>query len=220
MRIPTKMRALFFDTETTGLPKQRNKSATEDPSNWPEAVSISWIVTEGNKILRAKSYIVKPTHWHIPPESVQIHGISQEMALQHGFELNHILGEFIRDLRTVDAVIAHNLEFDKNVITAAAIRLKHDHALLWPPLDFCTMEASRVICRLPLLSANALFKFKSPKLSELYKHLFNQEPQKLLLHSSLGDVMILYTIFFTQWSLEEVASYAREGKQNLDPQKD
>jgi DNA polymerase-3 subunit alpha/DNA polymerase-3 subunit epsilon len=142
------------------------------------------------------------------------------MAQAYGFELNHILGEFIRDLRTVDVVIAHNLEFDKNVITAASIRLKNDHALLWPALEFCTMENSRIICKLPLLSPNAMFKFKSPKLSELYKYVFNQEPQKLLLHSSLGDVMILYTIFFTQWSLEQVASYAREGKQNLDPRRD
>jgi DNA polymerase-3 subunit alpha len=214
------MRALFFDTETTGLPKQRNRPATEDPNNWPEPVSISWIVSLNSKILRAKSYIVKPAGWQIPGESVQIHGISQEMAQAYGFELNHILGEFIRDLRTVDVVIAHNLEFDKNVITAASIRLKNDHALLWPALEFCTMENSRIICKLPLLSPNAMFKFKSPKLSELYKYVFNQEPQKLLLHSSLGDVMILYTIFFTQWSLEQVASYAREGKQNLDPRRD
>lgn len=214
------MRALLFDTETTGLPKQRNRSATEDPNNWPEPVSISWVVTEGSKILRAKSYIVKPNGWQIPQESVQIHGIPQEMAQTNGFDLNHILGEFIRDLRTVDVVIAHNLDFDKNVITATAIKCKNDHALLWPSLEFCTMEHSRVLCKLPLLSTNALFKFKSPKLSELYKHIFNQEPQKLLLHSSLGDVMILYTIFFTQWSLEQVATYAREGKQNLDPRKD
>jgi DNA polymerase-3 subunit epsilon len=214
------MRALFFDTETTGLPKQRNRSATEDPNNWPEPVSISWIVTQDSKILRAKSYIVKPGGWTIPEESVQIHGIPQDLAVAQGLDLNTILGEFIRDLRSVDVVVAHNLDFDKNVMTAASIRLKHDHALLWPQLEFCTMESSRVLCKIPLLSQNALFKFKSPKLSELYKHLFGQDPQKLLLHSSLGDVMILYTIFFTQWTLEQVASYAREGKQNLDPRRD
>lgn len=214
------MRALFFDTETTGLPKQRNKPATEDPNNWPEPVSISWIVTQGAKILRGKSYIIKPATWQIPDDSVKIHGISHELAMSQGSDLNTVLGEFIRDLRCVDIVIAHNLEFDKNVITASSIKCKNDHALVWPPIEFCTMEASRIVCKIPLLSQNSLFKYKSPKLGELYKHLLRQEPPSLLLHSSLGDVMVLYQIFFTNWTLEQAASCVREGKHNLDPRKD
>lgn len=214
------MRALFFDTETTGLPKQRNKSATQDPENWPEPVSISWIVTQGKQMVRAKSYIISPVGWQIPSDSVQIHGITQEMAIQNGTDLNHVLGEFIRDLRQVDIVIAHNLEFDKNVVTAATIKSKKDHALIWPAQEFCTMESSRIVCKIPLTSPNALFKYKSPKLSELYKYLTKQDPPKSFLHTSMGDVMVLYEIFFIQWTLEQVASYAREGKQNLDPRKE
>lgn len=199
------MRALFFDTETTGLPKQRNISASQDASIWPDPVSISWIVTEESKIFRAKSFIIKPSMWTIPQESINIHGISQEMAEKNGVDINHVLGEFIRDLRQVDIVIAHNIDFDKNVIIAATIKSKHDHALVWPSREFCTMEASRQVCKIPLTSPNALFKYKAPKLSELYKYITKQESPKVMLHSSLGDVMVLYELFFTHWTLENIS---------------
>ena len=44
------MRVVYFDTETTGLPKTR-ESATRGPDNWPHLVSIAWIIDDdGEKI--------------------------------------------------------------------------------------------------------------------------------------------------------------------------
>ena len=34
---------MFFDTETTGLPKYRDQ-AYKAPGNWPHIVSIAWII--------------------------------------------------------------------------------------------------------------------------------------------------------------------------------
>ena len=211
------MRGLFFDTETTGLPKDRYKSASQGKDNWPDIVSLSWVVTEGSKIVKARSYILQPDGWTIPEDSIRIHGITMDMAKTHGQTLDHVLGDFIRDLRAVDVVIAHNLEFDSNVILAATLyRCKMDHALKWPSTQFCTMEASTNLCKLPLQRPSLSFKFKPPKLSELYSFLYKTNPPEDLLHTSLGDVMVLVAIFFKIWTLEQVASYARGAKQSQD----
>lgn len=209
------MRALFFDTETTGLPKDRNKSPSEGPNNWPEPVSISWAVTDGSKIIRAKSYLISPNGWQIPQDSIKIHGITQQMAEADGTRLQQVITEFIRDLLSVDIAIAHNLEFDKNVMTAAALyHCQNDVALKWPKYEFCTCESSRTICKLPMYRPTFLGAYKSPKLTELYAHAFKSAPPELFLHTSLGDVLVLIASFFKLWTLEQVVTCAREGLQN------
>ena len=40
------MKLCIFDTETTGLPKDRNKQAIKEPNNWPHIVSISWVILD------------------------------------------------------------------------------------------------------------------------------------------------------------------------------
>ncbi len=209
------MRALFFDTETTGLPKERNKPASQGPNNWPEPVSISWAVTDGPKIIRAKSYLIQPQGWQIPQESIRIHGITQQMAEQDGVDLRHVMKEFVRDLLHVDIILAHNLEFDKNVIIAAALyHCREDVALKWPPYEFCTCENSRATCKLPTYKPTLSGIYKAPKLTELYLHAFKTPPPEILLHTSLGDVLVLVAAFFKLWTLEQVVSYVREGSRN------
>lgn len=51
---------LFFDTETTGLPKRWNAPVT-DLENWPRLVQLAWIMYDdrGN-MLESRDVIVKP----------------------------------------------------------------------------------------------------------------------------------------------------------------
>ena len=206
------MRALFFDTETTGLPKDKKKSANDGPGNWPEPVSISWIVTDEKTVIRGKSYIVRPNGWQIPADSIRIHGITQKLAEENGTDLSHILGEFVRDLRSVDMVIAHNLEFDKNVFLSAVLYLTKDTlAVHWPKYEFCTMENARNLCKLVTASS---FSYKSPRLSELYEYAFKTKPAESMLHTSLGDVQLLVACFFRIWTLKQAAAYVREDSQS------
>ena len=43
------MKFLFFDTETTGLPKKWN-APVEEIDNWPRLVQIAWQVYDQNKL--------------------------------------------------------------------------------------------------------------------------------------------------------------------------
>jgi len=176
------MKFIIFDTETTGLPKDFSASAFKGPDNWPHIVSISWAIMDDkfNKVLSSQSYIVKPNGWEIPFESTVIHGITREDA-QNGHDLGEVMDKFFAE--DFDAVVAHNVHFDKNVIYNAMIHdLKRDFVGFRRP-KLCTMQIGRKLCKLP--------KNKSPKLSELYFWATGRIPTISQLHNSLYDTLFL-----------------------------
>ena len=75
---------LFFDTETTGLPKSW-KAPVSDLDNWPRLVQIARILCdkEGNRI-ESKDFIIKPENFEIPIEASNVHRISTEKAINEG----------------------------------------------------------------------------------------------------------------------------------------
>ena len=76
---------LFFDTETTGLPKRWNAPVT-DLENWPRLVQLAWIMYDdrGN-MLESRDVIVKPEGFTIPPEASRVHGITTLVAREKGW---------------------------------------------------------------------------------------------------------------------------------------
>ena len=180
------MRLLIFDTETTGLPKNRNDAS--EPNNWPHIVSISWVIfdTITNNIVKQKSYIIKPTYWEIPAESIAIHGITQKHAEDNGVNLGFAITEFMNE--DFESLVAHNIEFDKNVLLNAILwDLNQPYPIF--PIQICTMKLSKDICQLP-----GKYGYKYPKLKELYHYAFGRMPDETRLHGSLYDVLILTEI--------------------------
>jgi DNA polymerase-3 subunit alpha len=180
------MRIVYFDTETTGLPKTR-ESALKGPDNWPHLVSIAWVSVDTYGSRHERYYIIKP-QWEIPADSTKIHGITQEFAEKTGSELKYVLEQFLAEKPMV--LVAHNANFDSNVLMNAIL---WDAKMPYPtmPPFFCTMEASRSICKIPVSYSKV--KYKSPKLSELYEKVFGKKPEGTL-HNSLYDVKILVEI--------------------------
>jgi DNA polymerase III epsilon subunit-like protein len=179
------MKLLIFDTETTGLPKARLPSS-RGPNNWPHIVSISWVILDAdtNKTIDVQSYIVKPRNWTVPEDSVKIHGITEEKAQKEGYDLQFVISQFLG--QSYDILVAHNLEFDYNVLHNA---INWDLDIEFNGISkpkYCTMELSKDICKL-----KGMFGYKSPKLSELYEYTFKRKPDSHSLHNSLYDTMIL-----------------------------
>ena len=182
------MKYLFFDTETTGLPKNR-EDAIKGPGNWPHIVSLSWQVYENNKHIKSESYIIKPMEWRIHEDSIKIHGITNEKALLEGHDLLNIINKFMNE--KADYLIAHNVDFDYNVIMNAIL---WDLRLAFPTFGklFCTMKNSREIMKIPY--ANGLRGYKPPKLIELYEFVLKKKPDVNKLHSSSYDTQLLVDI--------------------------
>ncbi len=159
---------LIFDTETTGLPNNYNAPVT-DSENWPRVVQIAWqLHDETGKLISAENLIVKPDGFTIPYNSVKIHGITTERALEEGLPLTEVLARFEEARAKAKYVAGHNIEFDVNVIGAEFFRAGLPYPVVdAPQLD--TKDLSTEYCAIP---GGRGGKFKWPTLTELHHKLF------------------------------------------------
>ena len=157
---------LFFDTETTGLPRSWSAPVT-DLNNWPRLVQLAWLLSDNTgKELTSGSCIVRPEGFTIPVEVSKIHGITTERAEAEGVPLETALAEFNKLINRSTHIIAHNISYDEKIIGAEFIRKNVKNAFAEKKL-ICTKEKGTNFCAIPGGSG-----FKWPKLAELYIKLF------------------------------------------------
>ena len=199
------MRVLFFDTETTGLPKDKYQPATFSKDNWPDLVSISWQLYSGDELKRKEAFLIKPDGWTISEEVSKIHGITHEMAEKNGLPLMTVLKLFKLDLAYSDLIVAHNIDFDKNVLLNAYKWRLNMEPSFWPhEKEFCTAQNSKADLKLPSRQkvVNPKDPYKLPRLDELYEATFG-EPAPSNAHSAERDVEVMQKIFWKRWDLME-----------------
>ncbi len=161
---------IIFDTETTGLPKNWNAPIT-DSDNWPRLVQLAWQVhAVDGSLIEVKNYIIRPDGFEIPYAVTKVHGISQQRAMQHGWELKKVLEIFYGSLLKAKYVVGHNISFDNNVVGAEMHRTGTDYKLLTGKPTIDTMVESTEFCALPGGRGNQIYKY--PKLTELHERLF------------------------------------------------
>lgn len=160
---------LFFDTETTGLPRNW-KAPVTDLNNWPRMIQVAWIFCDKNgKRIESADYIIKPENFIIPVEASRIHGISTEKAMSEGADLEKVLTSFNELVEEADFIVAHNISFDEKIIGAELLR-KNIQSDFERKTKLCTMKASTNYCQLP-----GPYGYKWPKLSELHIKLFGKD---------------------------------------------
>ena len=180
------MKILIFDTETSGLPTERNASIYRT-FTWPYIVQLSYMVydSEENKLIGLEDdYINIEDTVIMDPESVKIHNITSDQ-LRNGINIVEALNKFNAYASQVDQLVAHNVSFDQRMLMVEGIR---NHIQMNVKNTYCTMKNSIELCKIERIWANGDKYFKYPKLSELYVHLFNQEPKNT--HNALVDILI------------------------------
>ena len=209
IHIPKSKTFLFFDTETTGLPKDYD-APTHNTDNWPRIIQLSWIITDDNQIIRSKhNYIVKPNGFSIPKESTSIHGITTDYAIEHGLNIDEVINNFVNDLSNVDYIVGHNLLFDKHVVEAEIYRIKKDYAHTWPK-ELCTMRSTVKFCKLPGLYHKG---YRFPKLQELYYKLFGTD--FFGAHDAFNDIKATVKCFWElknkyKWENDDFSPYEQK----------
>lgn len=184
---------LFFDTETTGLPK-RWGSSMEDVENWPRIIQLAFIIADeqGNEVGRFKE-LIKPDGWEIPNEKFwQDNGYTTAENIEKGVPIFKALRAFQEALKTVDFKVAHNINFDNPVVGSEMIRADISHQMFKFKKGICTMAKSTAYCKIP--HANGRGGNKWPKLEELHTHLFGVNFDGA--HDALADVTATKDCFF------------------------
>ncbi len=139
---------LFFDTETTGLPKSW-KAPITDTGSWPHIVQIAWAIFDdaGTKLV-FQDHILKPEGFTIPKSATAIHGINTERALKEGRPAAEVLKEFSEAVRGTACLIAHNFDFDEKMVGVELFKQGMPDILQTVP-KLCTMKASTKFCKIP-----------------------------------------------------------------------
>ena len=181
---------LFFDTETTGLPRNYD-APLSDLGNWPRVVQLAWLLTDDSgKELEKREFIVKPEGFTIPPQASAIHGITTEIALKKGVRISDVVASFDESLKSARMLVAHNFDFDQRILAAEYLRLGQSHDLLMKTASTCTMRRSTDFCRLPSERGG----YKWPKLIELHTKLFGTDFASA--HDAMADVQACARCFF------------------------
>ncbi|MEI6296021.1 MAG: 3'-5' exonuclease [bacterium] len=183
---------LFFDTETTGLPKDYKAPVTK-LDNWPRLVQIAWLFYgKSGNLISEGSYIIKPEGFDIPIVSSNIHGITTEIAEKSGVPLDGVLSEFDKLVNKSTYLIAHNISFDEKIVGAEFLRKKMANNLP-SKKTICTKDVSTNYCAI-----NGKFGFKWPTLQELHNKLFGENFVES--HNAIADIAATAKCF---WELRK-----------------
>ncbi len=179
---------LFFDAETTGVPKNY-KAPVSDLNNWPRLVQIAWLITDAKgQELTSSEYVIKPHGFTIPPPATKIHGITTEQALREGTDLSPVLDLIAQDIDNASTLVAHNIQFDEKILGAEFIRAGHPN-YMEKKRRKCTMKSATNYCRIP-----GQYGYKWPTLQELHRKLFVEDFSGA--HDAMIDVRACAKCYF------------------------
>jgi DNA polymerase-3 subunit epsilon len=186
------MLGLIFDTETTGLWEKTLPCGHEGQPKLVQLAAILKDVETRREFMRVSLVIYRTEP--IPEPAVKVHGTTLAISQEVGLDERDVLNIFARMIECADVAIAHNIEFDINIINNAARLMSGD-----PKLDlfagkkkFCTMLASVPVCKLPSKFGHRGFAW--PKLEEAVRLLLGREPSDA--HQAIGDAIDCNDLFF------------------------
>ncbi len=170
-----KNKLLFlFDIETDGL-------IVND--NYPKIVQISWIIMDYNGVVYKKNTELVNSNFNLKSKAFEINKLSPEIIKQIGRNPFDVYSEITYDLNHCSVLCAHNLDFDisvlKNEFKESNIQFDFDKLE-----KFCTLKWGHQKAK-----SETKPNPKFPKLTEVYRFLFNHEINQL--HNSQSDVTTL-----------------------------
>lgn len=183
---------MIIDTETSGLPEFRGYNMYYDYKflnkyKNSRLIQLSWgIYNYNDDLIAINDYIIKPNGFII--NNHHIHGITMDNALKNGKNIHQIFDILYGDLQKVEVIIAHNIQFDVNIIRSELFRQNKRNII-------DEMNKKKMVCTLKCANDNFKKKkiIKSSKLGDLYKYFFDEQIENA--HNSKFDVLNTGKIF-------------------------
>ena len=177
---------LFFDTETTGVPDKSYKWDT-DYQNYPHIVQLAWYSPMHSAM---ENHIIRPDGWEIPQETVEIHGITTEYALEHGEPFASVIDMFIQDCAEAPLICGHNIHFDTSIVKANILRELGREYYDANDVESALYKGKRIDTMRPSMkwvdARTQSGRLKFPNLTELYSRCFPGETFPA--HDAMEDV--------------------------------
>lgn len=189
---------LFFDTETTGLVK--DKLAPTHPKQ-PMPIQLGMKIDAPNRReMMAANFMIVPDGWTMDAKASEITGLTDDLAKEYGTHLITGVEFFIDMIGNVDIVVAHNANFDITVMRRAAF--VYSEMMGTPYVDpfagktlICTMLASIDIIKAPHKNGGKMRgQWKWPKLEEAIRFFYNEQLEGA--HDALVDVRACGRVYY------------------------
>ena len=183
------MKALIFDTETTGMVKW--DLPPEHPAQ-PHLIQLGMLLVEtGDWRLRGShvTLVRLAEGVAIEPGAREAHGISEQECASFGVAPIVACSLFNQLCLQADLIVAHNMSFDRTVMLAALHRLGDKPDRMRDKRLICTKEASTDVLKLP----GRYGSYKWPTLAEAFQHFTGQELAGA--HDALVDTEACLSVF-------------------------
>jgi DNA polymerase-3 subunit epsilon len=183
------VKALIFDTETTGMIKWKLEP---EHSSQPDLIQLGMLLieTEGWKMRARHSVLLKlPEGASIEPGAQAAHGISAEDCATYGVESVVACSLFNQHCMQADVIVAHNMSFDRSVMLTALFRLGKKPDRMAGKRLICTKDESTDVLKLP----GKFESYKWPTLGEAYRHFSGHDLEGA--HDALVDTEACLVVF-------------------------
>ena len=183
------MKALIFDTETTGMVKW--KLPPEDAGQ-PDLIQLGMLLVETDDwAQRARhSMLVRLAEGvSIEAGAKQAHGISEEDCERFGVASIVACSLFNQLCVQADVIVAHNMSFDQSIMLTALYRLGGKPNRMDGKRLICTKEESTDVLKLP----GQYDSYKWPTLAEAYRYFQGEEIEGA--HDALIDTEACLVVF-------------------------
>ena len=202
---------LFFDFETTGVNQINSSESFQALLRKQRAIQLAWIIVDRSYNHEATKNFYISGNKEINEEFHK--SLSTDFLNENGHDPKIVLEKFLTDIqyiRSIDGLlIGHNIDFDLSILRNEIVSLDMMTEDVTELLDYfdsprhhyCTMKQSIDLCKLPKVTQNLdhLYKkqylgYKYPKLIELYRYLFLEDPREDL-HDALNDTEVTRRCF-------------------------
>ncbi|MDH3005107.1 MAG: PHP domain-containing protein, partial [Candidatus Shikimatogenerans sp. JK-2022] len=174
---------LFFDTETTGLPKN-NIFKKKYIYNWPRLIQISWqMYNKFGTLINNNNYYVKPKKKY-KINTIKIHGITNKFLNIYGINIKKIFKKFLIVLKKSNIIIGHNINYDINILISEFFRYKNYNSI-------------QILLKKKKIDTQKILIYNYNKwitLEKLYNILYNIK-YKYKLHNAYIDISITILCF-------------------------
>lgn len=167
-----------LDIETDGLPRKNLLSV-----EYPNVVQVAWVLmdTDGNILKKESDLINYPNIEYT--EAFSVNNIDINLVKRIGKKPEEVYRKLISDVKISNFIVAHNIDFDLPILKSQLKKYQIQDSFNNKSM-ICTMKETVNYCNLP----NYDGRNKFPKLTELYKKLFDYDIEQK--HNAESDALL------------------------------